>query len=126
MTRQIGLSEKSRTQMRIAEALRRIRQNLTQTAASKRQGTPDFRTISHWETRHKVSSLRLLHRYLKSLGLDFHDLQAALDQVEGAVPKRLKDGLERLERRVGALEERICRLEAAGAPSPERPYKATG
>lgn len=91
--------------MRIAEALRllRTRAGLTQTAASKREGAPDFRTLSHWETRRKMPSLKLLSGYLFSLGLDFHDLQDALDQIEGKTPKRLEladkllnEGLEKL------------------------------
>lgn len=91
--------------MRIAEALRllRTREGLTQTAASKREGAPDFRTLSHWETRRKMPSLKLLAGYLGSLGLDFHDLQDALDQIEGKTPKRLEladkllnEGLEKL------------------------------
>ena len=95
--------------MKIAEALRllRTRQGLTQTAASKREGAPDFRTLSHWETRRKMPSLLLLHRYLTSLGLDFRDLQESLDQVEGNVPKRLQDGLEKLEQRLGELERHV-------------------
>ena len=91
--------------MRIADALRllRTREGLTQTAASKREGAPDFRTLSHWETRRKMPSLKLLGAYLLSLGFDFHDLQDALDQIEGKTPKRLemadkllRDGLEKL------------------------------
>ncbi len=91
--------------MRIAEALRllRTREGLTQTAASKREGAPDFRTLSHWETRRKMPSMKLLAGYLRSLGLDFHDLQDALDQIEGKTPKRLEladkllnEGLEKL------------------------------
>ncbi len=109
--------------MRIAEALRllRTRERLTQTAASKREGAPDFRTLSHWETRRKMPSLKLLAGYLRSLGLDFHDLQDALDQIEGKTPKRLEladkllnEGLEKLSddpdfcRRVSsALEEDV-------------------
>ncbi len=71
--------------MRIAEALRllRTREGLTQTGVSKREGAPDFRTLSHWETRRKMPSLRLLDGYLRSMGFDFHDLQDALDQIEG-------------------------------------------
>ncbi len=66
--------------MQIAEALRllRSRQGLTQAAASRREGAPDFRTLSHWETRRKMPSLKLLHGYLGSRGLDFYDLQDAL------------------------------------------------
>ncbi len=106
--------------MRIAEALRllRTREGLTQTAASKREGAPDFRTLSHWETRRKLPSMKLLAGYLSSLDLDFHDLQDALDQIEGKVPKRLEmaeklleEGLDELgadpdfcQRVTGALE----------------------
>ena len=50
-----------------------------------------------------MPSLKLLGAYLKSLGFDFHDLQDALDQIEGKTPKRLemadkllRDGLEQL------------------------------
>ncbi len=93
--------------MRIAEALRllRTREGLTQTAASKRPEAPDFRTLSHWETRRKMPSLKLLDGYLRSLGRDFHDLQDALDQIEGKTPKRLeladkllREGLEKVAR----------------------------
>ncbi len=89
-----------------AEALRllRTREGLTQTAASKREGAPDFRTLSQWETRRKKPSLVLLRRYLTSMDLDFCDLQEALHQVEGTAPKRLQDALKRLEHRVGELE----------------------
>ena len=78
--------------MRIADALRllRTRKGLTQTAASQREGAPDFRTLSHWETRRKLPSMKLLCRYLGSLGYDFHDLQDALDQIEGKTSKRLE------------------------------------
>lgn len=127
--------------MRIAEALRllRTREGLTQTAASKRENAPDFRTLSHWETRRKMPSLKLLDGYLRSLGLDFHDLQDALDQIEGKTPKRLEladkllnEGLEKLGgdpdfcRRVSSslgedvaprldeLERRVRQLEGPG------------
>ena len=95
--------------MPIAEALRllRTRQRLTQTAAAKLEGAPDVRTLSHWETGRKLPSLGLLRSYLTSLDLDFRDLQEALDQVEGNAPKRLRDGLERLEHRVGELEQHL-------------------
>ena len=113
--------------MMFGEALRllRIRQGLSQTDASKRQGAPDFRTLSHWETRRKMPSLRLLRTYLESLGLDFCDLQEALHQVEGTAPKRLQDGLETLAHRVEALERHLD-LEAPaeegrdGCPRPKR------
>ncbi len=102
--------------MLIAEALRllRTREGLTQTAASKREGAPDFRTLSHWETRRKHPSLKLLAGYLRSLGFDFRDLQDALDQVEGRAPKRLRDGLQGLEVRVDDHEHRLRRLEDNG------------
>lgn len=92
--------------MMIAEALRllRIRKGLTQTAASKLEGAPDFRTLSHWETGRKMPSLRLLRNYLNSLDLDFRDLQSALDQIEGTASKRLRDGLEKLEQRLEDVE----------------------
>ena len=132
--------------MRIAEALRllRTREGLTQTAASKREGAPDFRTLSHWETRRKMPSMKLLDGYLRSLGLDFHDLQDALDQIEGKTPKRLEladkllnEGLEKLSddpdfcRRVSSslddevtprldeLERRVRQLEGPQADRPE-------
>ncbi len=49
--------------MQIAEALRllRTRAGLTQIAASKRKGAPDFRTLARWETRRKLPSFRLLY-----------------------------------------------------------------
>ncbi len=101
--------------MQIAEALRliRTREGLTQTAASKREGAPDFRTPSHWETRRKLPSVKLLDGYLTSMGLDFHDLQDALDQVAGRAPKPVRDGLEELRRRVHRLEERLDRIGAS-------------
>ena len=131
--------------MRIAEALRllRTREGLTQTAASKREGAPDFRTLSHWETRRKMPSMKLLDGYLRSLGLDFHDLQDALDQIEGKTPKRLEladkllnEGLEKLSddpdfcRRISSslddevtprldeLERRVRQLEGPEADEP--------
>ena len=86
--------------MPVGEALRllRARENITQTAASKREHAPDFRTLSHWETGRKQPSMRLLRGYLKSLGLDFHDLQDALDLVG-------------VEKRLGDFDRRILRLE---------------
>ncbi len=107
-----------------AEALRllRIRQGLTQTAISKRKGAPDFRTLSHWETKRKLPSVRLLRAYLTSMDLDFCDLQEALDLVEGAVPKRVRDGMEELRGRVEKLErhrveELKRRLDPEGRPA---------
>ena len=107
--------------MKIAEALRllRTRQDLTQTAASKRDGAPDFRTISHWETRRKDPSLRLLDGYLKSLGHDFRDLQEALDQVEGKAAERVRGELEGIEQRLAEFERRLLQLEGGVGLEPE-------
>ncbi len=95
--------------MRIAEALRLLRtgQGLTQLAASKQPDAPNCRTLSHWENERKVPSLKLLYHYLKSLGLDFCDLQAAIDQAEGGGAGNVKDGLERLEQRLERVEARL-------------------
>ncbi len=115
--------------MQIAAALRllRTRLDLTQTAASKREGAPDFRTLSHWETRRKLPSLRLLDRYLTSQGYDFHDLQDALDQVKGVMPKRLNNALEGVEQRLGTLESRLQQLEVGNlAPRPAVPEASSG
>ena len=100
----------------ISNALRliRTRTGLTQTAAAKREGAPDFRTLSHWETRRKLPSLKLLHSYLGALGLDFSDLQDALDQIEGRAPKRLRGDLEEIRQQLGALEGRVEQLESDG------------
>ncbi len=97
------------SELRIADALRllRTRAGLTQTAASKRPGAPDFRTLSHWETRRKQPSLRLLHGYLESLGLDFGGLQEALDQITGREPQATREAgarFSRIEKRLSALE----------------------
>ncbi len=103
----------------IAEALRllRTRQRLTQTAASKREGAPDFRTLSHWETRRKLPSFGLLRNYLTSLGLDFCDLQDALNEVETPAPTGCRMGLEKLEHRVAELERQLGVVEE----TPEEP-----
>ncbi len=97
----------------IAEALRllRIRKGLTQAAASKLEGAPDCRTLSHWETRRKSPSYGLLRSYLTSLDLDFRDFQGALEQVEGTAPKRLQDGLEKLEQRLDKVERNLDKVE---------------
>ena len=97
----------------VADALRllRTRRQLTQTAASKYNGAPDFRTLSHWETRRKLPSLGLLYRYLTALGLDFVDFQKALDQVSGRADEVHASQALRLraiERRLDALEQ-TCR-----------------
>ncbi|MCP3961164.1 MAG: helix-turn-helix transcriptional regulator [bacterium] len=102
----------------VAGALRliRTRQGLTQTAASKRPGAPDFRTLSHWETRRKLPSLRILANYLRALGLDFSAFQEALDQIAGvdsaeaALTSRLVE-LEGLQPRITELERRVSELE---------------
>ena len=107
----------------LAEALRllRTRQGLTQTAASERQGAPDFRTLSHWETRRKQPSLRLLRSYLASLNLDFYDLQEAMDQVEGRAPRRVRDGMKHLRRRVETLERLLEEEAVRSEPESEEP-----
>ncbi len=115
----------------LADALRLLRtaQGLTQTAAGKLDGAPDFRTLSHWETRRKLPGLRLLAGYLEALGLDFHDLQDALDavaRVRGSTVRRLDelagqvDCLARVcydlvERRQVVLERRSVKAEALAA-----------
>ena len=95
----------------IASALRLIRKRarLTQAAAGKIPGAPDFRTLSHWETRRKLPSLRLLSNYLRALGLDFSDLQRAIDQLSG---RELKERAE-LDTRLVDLERRLVVLERA-------------
>ena len=114
----------------IAEALRllRIRTGLTQTAAGSLDGAPDFRTLSHWETRRKYPSLKLLIGYLQAMNLDFHDLQDALNQVKGfgttvARIDELDGQIDRLaraiedltERRQVVLELRSAKFEVLGA-----------
>ncbi len=102
----------------IAEALRHLRQRqgLTQTAAAGRfEGSPDFRTLSHWETARKEPSMRLLARYLTALGLDFRDLQGALDQVrgwskDGQRVAEIADQVEGLAGRVAEVERLIERV----------------
>lgn len=100
-----------------AEALKllRTRRALTQTAASKLEGAPDYRTLSHWETRRKLPSLRLLARYLQALGLDFADFQLALDQITGRADERVAARLTEIERRLDDLE-RIHRAAAEDTP----------
>ncbi len=100
--------------MRIAEALRLLRtsRGLTQYAAAKRKGSPNFRTLSHWETRRRVPSLKMLGGYLDSQGLDFHDLQDALDQVNGVIPKRVANALSGVEQRLESIERHLRLLES--------------
>ena len=97
----------------IAEALRliRTRKGLTQAAAGRLDGAPDFRTLSHWETRRKLPSLRLLFGYLDALGLDFCDLQEALDQVRGVESPSLSRCHDRLAARLDVLERNAGRVE---------------
>ncbi len=99
--------------MPVAEALRllRTRTGLTQTAASKRDQAPDFRTLSHWETGRKLPSMKLLRGYLTSLDMDFHDLQDSLDQVEDVIPKRFRNALASVEKRLGELDRRLLQVE---------------
>ncbi len=108
----------------IAAALHELRKGRgikTQTAAGQLPGAPDFRTLSHWETGRKDPSLPLLRGYLAALGLDFHDLQDAIDQVDGTAERRLAklggqvDRLARVaedigERRLPVLERRSGRF----------------
>ncbi len=93
------------------EALRLLRTGagLTQAAASKLEGAPDYRTLSHWENNRKLPSFKLLCSYLTILAVDFGDLQAALDHIEGSAPKRLKDEVKLLDRRVEELEQQLWR-----------------
>ena len=97
----------------IGDALRLIRTRmcLTQTAAASRgPGAPNFRSISKWETRRKLPSLRALYRYLISLGLDLHDLQEAIDQLEGRSVgdmAKITWRVVKVERRLGEVERMI-------------------
>ncbi len=108
---------------RFADALRliRTRKRISQTAASQIDGAPDFRTLSHWETRRKAPSMLLLTGYLEALGLDFHDLQDALDQVGevGTTVGRIDEldaQVDRLARVVEDLvERRAGRVDEVGA-----------
>ncbi len=112
----------------VAEALRdlRERQGLTQTAVGRIAGAPDHRTLSHWETGRKQPSLRLLTGYLEALGLDFHDLQDAIEHFDGSAVRRVDDiagQVDRLarvcedlgERRLAVLERRSGRIDEIAA-----------
>ncbi len=99
----------------IGAALRELRKGRgikTQTAAGQLPGAPDFRTLSHWETGRKDPSLPLLRSYLAALGLDFHALQDAIDQVDeadGSAKSRLRElggQVDRLARVAEDLAER--------------------
>lgn len=114
---------RSRAGLPIGEALRLIRNRagLTQTAASQRPGAPDFRTLSHWETSKKTPSLRLLASYLASLGLDFHHLQDALDQVLG--DELSVQRLDELTGRIEAIEQRLDQLDAMPQEESLSPFR---
>ncbi len=110
----------------IGAALRLLRtcEDLTQTAASKLPGAPDFRTLSHWETNRKAPSLRLLFPYLDALGFDLSDLQDALYQIAGigsTVPRvdALEAQLDRLAQAIGDVE-RSDRIAAQRLVNAER------
>ncbi len=99
--------------MKIAEALRllRNRKGLTQKAATEPEGTPDYRTLSHWETKRKLPSMRVLGRYLQALGYNFADLQEALDVVEGRPPRQVPDGYEEVRKQLAELQRRLEQVE---------------
>ncbi len=101
--------------MKIAEALRllRSRQGLTQRAAANLEGAPRSRTLSHWERGRKTPSLALLETYLRTLGLDFDDLQEALDEADG---KPFRAELSEFRQRLAEHEERLARLEKPRFP----------
>ncbi len=101
--------------MKIAEALRllRSRLGLTQRAAADLEGAPDSRTLSQWETGRKTPSLTLLKRYLKTLGLDFNDLQEALDRADG---KPFRHELSDIRELLAEHGERLARLEKPRFP----------
>ncbi len=85
----------------------RRRRGMTQTAMGKVPGAPDFRTLSHWETARKLPSLRLLCGYLDALGLDFHDLQDAIEDVKGASATTMAARFKGLEDRLTTLERAV-------------------
>lgn len=87
----------------------RVRRGLTQTALSKLPGAPDFRTLSHWEARRKVPSLRLLQKLLTAVGLDFRDLQDVLDQLAGRVGGSLDRRLAMIEGRLSEAGQQLDR-----------------
>ncbi len=96
--------------MKIADALRllRGREELTQVEAAKRAGVPDFRTLSHWETGRKHPGAKLLYKYLRGLDLDFCDLQDALNELDEPALTGCRMEIERLGRRVAALERQLA------------------
>ncbi len=99
----------------IGQALRliRARLGLTQTAATRGSGAPDFRTLSHWETGRKVPSLKLLYHYLVSLDLNFHDLQDALDLARGRTPSHRAKHASGTGWHVDEHEPRLLELQVA-------------
>ncbi len=109
------MSEPDPESLPIGGALRHLRQRLglTQTAAAGSfEGSPDFRTLSHWETARKAPSLPLLARYLAALGLSFHDLQDALDQVAGwDTGQRVGEITAEVERLAGEVEDLAGRVD---------------
>ena len=116
----------------IGPALRllRVTTGLSQTAAGKLDGAPDHRTISHWETRFKLPSLRLLTGYLAALGFDYHDFQDALDQVAGigltvGRVEKLSGQVGRLARMCEGLAELIDLERRSGAVLSQRVELAT-
>ncbi len=109
--------------MQIGEALRHLRtsQDLTQIDAVRRAGVPDWRTLSHWEGDRKTPSLKLLFSYLQGLGLDFCDLQDALNVVAEPTPTGCRMELKRLRRRVEALERQLGVAAASDEASAGKP-----
>ncbi len=107
----------ARVTTHIPAALRllRTREDLTQKAAAQKQGAPNLRTICHWETGRKTPSLKPLIAYLCILGLDFCDLQDALNEVREPHPAGCRMAVERLETQVAEMERRLRRVE--GRPS---------
>ncbi len=94
----------------IGQALRLLRERegiMHQTEVTRRGG-PDARSISSYETGRKMPSLRLLLQYLNALGLDLHDLQAALDQIAER-PDKLTSRFTDIERRLTVLERSLSR-----------------
>ena len=65
--------------------------------------------------------MRLLRSYLASLNLDFYDLQEAMDQVEGRAPRRVRDGMKHLRRRVETLERLLEEEAVRSEPESEEP-----
>ncbi len=102
----------------ISQALRliRARLGLTQTAATRGSGAPDFRTLSHWETGRKVPSLKLLYHYLVSLDLNFRDLQDALDLARGEKPRRRAEQTSELGWYANEHEPRLLELQVGRLP----------